>query len=277
MKRGTPYGDANPSPYVPSQRRHISDQRMQQNSVASNFSGRPDSYPAEEEQQYGSTKAEGQWQWDRDAQQMSPHLYSDGGQGGTAGRSHYPSQIPDSKLGSSQESRVHPQEQDMEIGYEDNPALPTLEGLEQKFRGDIMKLTKEDADAEDAENARHKEKIIEINNHYQEKLSALRGRYATRREEILRKESQARLQEYQLAGMSHYQNNSGPSEMGRGHHEYGGARGVVTGEPQQQYGGDQFDSYRQRPESFGRGRADTRVPTPGGRVYNIGGGGPRYY
>lgn len=277
MKRGQAYGDANPNPYVASQMPQMSTQRMQQNSMATNFSGRSDSYPAEEEQQYASTKAEGQWQWDRDAQQMSPHLYSDGGQGGNSSRSFYPNQMPDSKLGSNQEARVHPQEQDMEIGYEDNPAMPSLEGLEQKFRDDIMKLTKEHIEAEDAENARHKEKIIEITNQYQEKLAALRTRHATRREEILRKESQARLQQYQLAGMSHYQNSSGPSDMGQGHHGYGGAPGTAPGEPQRPYGGGQFDSYRQRPESFARGRmqgAESRVPTPGGRVYNTG---PRYY
>lgn len=276
MKRGPAYADANANTYIASQMQHMSAQRMQRNSPGNNFPGRPDSFPVAEERQYTSTKAEGQWEWDRDAQQMSPHLYSDG-KGGNASRSFYPNQIPDTKLGSNQESRVHPQEQDMEIGYEDNPAPQTLEVLDQKFRDDIMKLTKDQVDAEDAENARHREKIIEINNHYQEKLSALRAQHATRREEILRKESQARLQQYQLAGMSHHQNNTGPSDMVQGHHGYGGALGPGTGEPQRQYGSDQFDSYRQIPESFGRGRmqgADTRVPTPGGRVYNTG---PRYY
>ncbi|XP_021744940.1 uncharacterized protein LOC110710902 [Chenopodium quinoa] len=252
---------------------------MHQNSMVNNYSGRPDSFPPEDEHQYTSKKAEGQWRWERDAQQMSPQLYSDG-QGGNAGRSFYPNQMQDTKMGSNQEQRVHPQEQDMEVGYEDNPVPQTLERLDQKFHSDIMKFTKEQGDAEDAETARHREKIIEINNQYQEKLSSLRAKYATLREELLQRESQARLQTYQLAGMTPYQNNSGPVDMNQGHHgPHGyGAPDMAPGEPHRQFGGRvEFDSYRERHESFGRGRiqgADTRVPTPGGRVYNTG---PRYY
>ena len=55
------------------------------------------------------------------------------------------------------ETRSHPREEDMNIGYEDNPLSQTYEGLEQRFVDDIMKLSKEQADAEDAENARHRE------------------------------------------------------------------------------------------------------------------------
>lgn len=124
------------------------------------------------------------------------------------------------------------------------------------------------------------QKITEINNQYQENLSALRARHAIRREELLQREAQARLQTYQLAGMDAYQNNSGPSDMNQGRHGYG-APDLIPGEPHREYGrpgrGTQFNSYRQRQESFGRGRmqgAETRVPTPGGRVYNTG---PRYY
>lgn len=48
-------------------------------------------------------------------------------------------------------------EEDMDIGYEDNRGPQTFEGLEQGFLDDIMKLSKEQTDAEDAENARHRE------------------------------------------------------------------------------------------------------------------------
>ncbi|KAL0436236.1 UNVERIFIED_CONTAM: hypothetical protein Sradi_0331500 [Sesamum radiatum] len=54
--------------------------------------------------------------------------------------------------------RSQPQEEDMDIGYEDNRVLHTFEGLEQRFFDDIMKLSKEQIDAEDAENARHRER-----------------------------------------------------------------------------------------------------------------------
>lgn len=48
-------------------------------------------------------------------------------------------------------------EEDMDIGYEDKHVLHTFEGLEQRFFDDIMKLYREQTDAEDAENARHRE------------------------------------------------------------------------------------------------------------------------
>lgn len=45
----------------------------------------------------------------------------------------------------------------MDVGYEGNHLSQTFEGLEQNFRDDIIKLTKEQNDAEDAEYARHRE------------------------------------------------------------------------------------------------------------------------
>ena len=45
----------------------------------------------------------------------------------------------------------------MEIGFEDKTVNQTFEGLEQRFYDDILKLTKEQNDAEDAENAWHRE------------------------------------------------------------------------------------------------------------------------
>ena len=60
------------------QMHYLSIQKMQQNLGVNSYPGRPDSFPAEEGRQYTPTKAEAQWQWDRDAQRMSPQLYSDG-------------------------------------------------------------------------------------------------------------------------------------------------------------------------------------------------------
>lgn len=51
----------------------------------------------------------------------------------------------------------------MEIGYEEHTIPPTFESLEQKFIDDIMKLTKEQQEAEDAENARHREVSFVVN------------------------------------------------------------------------------------------------------------------
>ncbi|GAB2287528.1 hypothetical protein Dimus_021903 [Dionaea muscipula] len=275
MKRGLPYVDANTNQYNTSQLLPISAQRMHQNSGMKSFPGSRDSFPAEEELPHTSSNTEGQWQWDRDAQQMSPGLQREG-QGEISGRSFYPNQISDPKFGSSQEPMVLTHEQDMEIGYEDNPSPKTFEALEQKFRHAFSKLTKEHVDAEDAENDRHGKKIIQINDEYQEKLSALRAQHATRREEFLGTESQMRFQRYHhpRVGINQYEDNTPPSNIG--HPGLGGAppAGVVPAEAQRSYSGSLFDSYRQHPESFGRGRAqgaDVRVPAPG---Y---GTGPHYY
>ena len=45
----------------------------------------------------------------------------------------------------------------MNMGYEENFMPQTFEGLEEKFLDDLMKLSKEQIDAEDAEIARHRE------------------------------------------------------------------------------------------------------------------------
>lgn len=58
---------------------------------------------------------------------------------------------------SNNDARSQAHEEDMDVGYEGNHLSQTFEGLEQKFLDDIMKLAKEQNDAEDAENARHRE------------------------------------------------------------------------------------------------------------------------
>lgn len=52
-------------------------------------------------------------------------------------------------------SLVH--KEDTDLIYEANNLSSTYEGLEQKFLDDILKLSKEQNDAEDVENARHRE------------------------------------------------------------------------------------------------------------------------
>ncbi|KAM7522649.1 hypothetical protein LguiA_012551 [Lonicera macranthoides] len=170
--------------------------------------------------------------------------------------------------------RSQPREEDMEIGYEDNLLSQTFEGLEQRFLDDIMKLAKDQADAEDAENARHREKINTINSQYEEQLAALRARHTNRRDEFLRKESHARQQQYQQAGLDLYPNSgmSPPSDP----HGYS-ALGAPTGEPHRAYNADQYGSYRERARFLGSNRDqgfESRGQYPGGRVYDTG---SRYY
>ncbi|KAF1860545.1 hypothetical protein Lal_00021589 [Lupinus albus] len=101
-----------------------------------------------------------------------------------------------SQLNQANEEMNQSHEQDMEIGYEETPPPPTYEGLEQRFKDEIMKLAGEQSDAVSAEFVRHKERILEINTEYQKMLSALKAQQATRREDFLRRELQARLNQY---------------------------------------------------------------------------------
>lgn len=214
MERQAPFAGPTIDPYALAQMHQIAMQRMQQNGGMNNFSGRPDSFAAEQEQANFPVKAEGQWQWDKNAPRISNPVSSQNneGQGGNPAQSPYGGQMPDPKMDlekqTNKEHRLSAHEQDMEIGYEDKPSTLSFEGLEQRFLDEIMKLAKEQSDAEDAENARHRERIIEINVQYQEKLSSLRAQQAKRREEFLLKEAQARIHQYKQAASNHYPANA---------------------------------------------------------------------
>ncbi|CAL5436396.1 unnamed protein product [Camellia sinensis] len=276
MRRPGHYGDSGGNAYVTAQMQHMSGQRMEQKS--GHYQGRSEPLTSDKEHPYGASKADGQWRWERDGSKvpnsMSPQMFNEG-QGGDTSRSYFQGQRQDSKMAlerqGNNDPRSQPREEDMDIGYEDNPSSRTFEGLEQRFLDDIMKLSKEQTDAEDAENARHRERINTINTQYQEQLAALRARHSGRRDEFLRRESHARQQQYQQATMDHYPNSGmGPSDP----HGYGGAAGS---ESHRTYNVDQYDSYRERARFLGSTRDhgfESRGPYPGGRVYDTG---SRYY
>lgn len=276
MRRPGHYGDSGGNAYVTAQMQHMSGQRMEQKS--GHYQGRSEPLTSDKEHPYGASKADGQWRWERDGSKvpnsMSPQMFNEA-QGGDTSRSYFQGQRQDSKMAlerqGNNDPRSQPREEDMDIGYEDNPSSRTFEGLEQRFLDDIMKLSKEQTDAEDAENARHSERINTINAQYQEQLAALRARHSGRRDEFLRRESHARQQQYQQATMDHYPNSGmGPSDP----HGYGGAAGS---ESHRTYNVDQYDSYRERARFLGSTRDhgfESRGPYPGGRVYDTG---SRYY
>ncbi|KAL8501043.1 hypothetical protein ACS0TY_020568 [Phlomoides rotata] len=221
-----------------------------------------------------------QWGWERDGSDklpqtaMSPTAPFSDGQGREAPRSYYQGQRLDHRMplerqgGGDHRSQHH--EEDMDIGYEDNHVPQTFEGLEQGFLDDIMKLSKEQTDAEDAENARHRERINSINTQYEEQLLALRARHASRRDEFIRRESQARQQQYQQIVMDQYPTSGlGPSSDPRG--------SGSGGEPHRSYNSDSYDSYRERGRFPGNARDhgyEPKVPYPRGRAYDTG---SRYY
>ncbi|XP_050369552.1 uncharacterized protein LOC126787698 [Argentina anserina] len=250
---------------------------------ASDFEGRLEAFTPERDSNpnpipYGASKPEAQWRWERDASKpsnpLTPHLFNEGQVGDTP-RSYFQGQRANPKHSletqSNSDSRSQPHIEDVDLGYEDNPSLQSFDDLEQKFRDDIRKLTNEHNDAEDAENARHKEKIGTINTQYEEQLASLRSRHAGHRDELLRRESNARQHQYQQAVMDRYPKSSmGSSDI----HGYSGNPASATaGDARRSYETDQYDSYRERARFLGGSRDPgfkPRGPYPGGRVYDTG-------
>lgn len=119
------------------------------------------------------------------------------------------------------------------------------------------------------------QKIKAINAQYDEQLTALRARHASRRDEFLLKESQARQQQYQQAMIEPYPNSGmGPSDP----HGYNNTpAATAVGEAYRTYSSDHYDSYRERARFLGGPRDhgfEPRSQYPGGRVYDTG---SRYY
>ncbi|XP_059314940.1 uncharacterized protein LOC132065528 isoform X2 [Lycium ferocissimum] len=246
-----------------------------------------------QQQQIKNEQHHQQWRWERETPKlptnsMSPNMFPEG-QGSEASRSYYQGQRTDPRLALENQGvkdpRAQPREEDMDIGYEDKPVQQTLEVLEQKFLDDIMKLTKEQNDAEDAENSRHRERINAINAQYQEQLVALRARQASHRDEVLRRESHARKQQYEQVALDNYRQSSMSSSNARIHvamNSPAGERQVAynspAGERQAAYNADSYDSYRENARFLGNSGRDhgyePRVQYPGGRVYDTG---SRYY
>ncbi|KAA8550137.1 hypothetical protein F0562_001847 [Nyssa sinensis] len=271
MRRQGDYGDSGGNAYVAAQVQHMSGQRMEHRS--GHYQARPEPLTSEEHP-YGNSKADGQWRWERDGSKVtnprSSHWFNEG-EGGDASRSYYQGQRPDPKMAlekrGSNDSRSQPHEEDMDIGYEDNLLSRTFEGLEQSFLDDITKLTKEQTDAEDAENTRHWERIKAIDAQYQEQLAALQAHHTGSKDEFLRRESHARQNQYQQVVMEQYRNSgTGPSD----HHGYSAVT-APAGEPHRAHNTDHYDSYRERARFLGGTRDhgfERRGPFPGGRVYD---------
>lgn len=290
MRQQGQYADSGMSAYVQNQMQQMSDQRMEHR--PGHFQGRPQAFSSEQEHPYVTSKHDEQWSWDReDSKISSPMSPSMLGQEGNAPRSFYQGQRPDANIGFEKQGNSNPRSQlregDMDNGYGEKPSSQTFEGLEEKFLNDIRKLSKEQSDVEDAENARHGEKISAINIQYQEHLATLRARHASRKEAFLRRESQARQQQFQQAMIDQYtstsNNNSNMMGMSDPRQGYGGnvAASASSGEAHQTFNNnDQYVSYKERARYLGNAREDHHgfeqrgPPYPGGRTYDTG---SRYY
>lgn len=284
MRRPGQYPDSGVNAYVAAPMHHAPGQRMENKSAQ--FEGRLEAFTPERDNSYATSKADGQWRWERDGSKMpnsvTPQMFNEG-QGGDAMRSYFQGQRPDTKIALEKQNNSDTRSQrkeDVDTGYEENPASQTFQSLEQKFHDEITKLAEEQNDAEDAENARHREKINAINAQYTEQLAALRAQHANRRDEFLWRESSTRHQQYQQAVVDCYPNNSssiGPNDS----HDYGGfaASTVAAPDAHRGYNNEQYDSYRERARFLGGGRdhgfeSRGSFPGAGGRVYDTG---SRYY
>uniref|UniRef100_A0ACD5XEH8 Uncharacterized protein n=1 Tax=Avena sativa TaxID=4498 RepID=A0ACD5XEH8_AVESA len=286
------YGDADKYSMVSAQLHHYQDQQRVQQLPDNSYPGR-DPGQAAGENQYTPQKVR-QSQWDKGGpnipNQISPYAYNEG-QGTEGTRSFYDGQKFDLKVGIEKqprkELRDQPHTDKIEARHEDYNLPRTFEGLEQNFCEDIVVLSKELHDAEDAENTRHRERLNEINAQYHEKLLALRARQTAYREEFLRKESLERQQQYQKASMSNYANNVVPREP-RGYPPTAAAApppaaapaGGAYGEANRGYASGRYESFGERPDypefhhAGGQGRGhgfEQRGEYPGGRAYNSGG------
>ncbi|XP_038707977.1 uncharacterized protein LOC120003136 [Tripterygium wilfordii] len=287
MRRPGDYADSGPNSYPASQMQHMSGQRVEHDSGqrmeqdSGHFAGMLEAFTPEREQPYVAPKAEGHWRWERDESKNSnpvPSQMFNEGQGRDALRSFYLDQRPDQNLlldkQGNNDLRSWARDEDMQIGYEDKPLSLTFEGLEQKFLDDIAKLAKEQNDAEDAEYARHRERINAINGEYQEQLASLRAQHASRRDEFLRKETDARQNQYQQAIRDHYTDSGVGLSDRRGHN---GLASAAAAEAHRAYNTTHYDSHRGRARFLGGARDrgfEPRGSYPGGHGYDTG---SRYY
>ncbi|OIW05901.1 hypothetical protein TanjilG_23687 [Lupinus angustifolius] len=275
---------SNTTYFAAQMQQHMAGQRVETKS-GGNFEERLEAFTPERENPYANSKPEGQWRWEVDeskmANSMPSSMYNEGsvGQGGDASRSYYQRQRPDPKLAlqnqSNSDSRSQACEGDRDVGYEGNYSSQ-FEGLEKNFNDDVVKLAKELTDAEDAEQARHREKINAINTQYEEKLAALRAQHASRRSEFLQRESQARQQQYQQSIRDPYPGSGMTPRDPHGYNTVNASAG--GGEVPRGYSADHFDPYRERARFLGGARDkgfEPRGPYPGGRVYDTT--GSRYY
>ncbi|KAJ4873546.1 Uncharacterized protein Rs2_44780 [Raphanus sativus] len=206
---------------------------------------------------------------------LSTAVYNES-QGVDSSRTYYRGQM-DPKSGMETQSsgpRSQPQHhENPKPGYENSRGVvQTFEGIEQKFMDDITRLAKDQMGAEDAEIARHREKINTINARYEEQLAALRSRHAGKREEIMRKESQARQQQYkqQTPGMMDQYHPNAANLRQPGHPQgYIGNAQDPADAPSRAYGSDRFEAYGERPRFQGGDRDhgfESRGQYPGGTV-----------
>ncbi|KAJ1424722.1 hypothetical protein SESBI_11429 [Sesbania bispinosa] len=165
-----------------------------------NFEGQLEAFTLERENPYANSKPEGRWRWKIDETKMEmmlpAHIFKGRDLILSGLYKTVATAIPDLRLMKK-----------IEILDTNKGSHLSFEGLEQNFHDLIVKLIKEQHDVEDAEHARHREKINAINTQCKEKLVALRARHSSQSAEFLLRESLARQQQYQQIIRDLYSNS----------------------------------------------------------------------
>lgn len=177
---------------------------------------------------------------------------------------------------------------DGDAGYDQQGMPQTLDALEQKFVQETMQLTKDLNDAEDKENARHRQAIREIQEQYQQKMVSLRATQGKRRDEFLRHEAHYRQQQYQQyqhqqpqGGSKYYNYDMGgplPGGFSNGPRDQAGYGGPGSGDrndgPGDGYGSFRGGGYHSSSHSYRSSAYDSGLMHSGNQGYD---GGPYRY
>ncbi|KAH9298924.1 hypothetical protein KI387_030606, partial [Taxus chinensis] len=165
---------------VAAQMQHIAAQRMQHNSGSQNFPGMADVPSIDMEQRYASSQGDGRWNWEgtrNGPNSVPPHTYKEGRglsdptsgnmspskvRGPDGASPYYHGQMTDSipPEGNNVMPKESAQKQEVSVGFEDQSLTKSLEAFEQNLMNEVMKLMKEQDDAEDEENTRHREESM---------------------------------------------------------------------------------------------------------------------
>eukprot|EP00250_Pteridium_aquilinum_P020624 c24889_g3_i1 orf=439-1338(-) len=260
-----------PDPLAASHMQHIASQQTQYDPNVQPYAGQEGPYYDE---QHSSMDQMARRQWETGNQNGSFGMASFGLKGGPQ---YDERSIP--KGVAKEEDRGR----DVEAGFDQQAMAQTLEALEQKFVQETMQLTKDLNDAEDSENARHRQSMREIQEQYQQKMVSLRAQQGKRRDEFLRQEAHFRQQHYQQyqhqqpqAGSKFYNYDMGgpmPGGFNNGPREqpgYGAGSVDRNDGPGDSYGSFRGGSFHSSSHSYRNAAYDSGMMHSGNQGYEAG-------
>ncbi|KAL2613577.1 hypothetical protein R1flu_025269 [Riccia fluitans] len=249
---GGSYRGSNVNPLIAAQMQHIAVQRLQHSAPNLGPLGRADGPPPPLDEdkrtiEHIASQLEARRQWEavsgsnqnlNGSGASPPFSYKDGRGASGGSVSSYSGKAPSDvgyyhskNLDGPYQSHSGGAEldQDLDGVFEEKGFhAQTLEELEQRFLQETIELTKDQNMEEDKEKAKHRERMNEIHEQYQQKMSILRSKHTKQREEFLRHEAQMRHQQYQ-------------QQTGYGMYPYGGGGGGIPHSRGGPYNGNGYD------------------------------------